>query len=44
MTKTFLRNLASWFEKFIFPEDAQDWARLEFGRSLQQSDLDGRLK
>lgn len=43
MTKTFLRNLISWFSKVIFPEDAQDWAHLEFGRSLQKSDLDGRL-
>lgn len=43
MTKTFLRNLGSWLKRFFFPEDAQDWARLEFGRPLQKNDLDGRL-
>ncbi len=43
MTKTFLRDLKFWLKTFICPEDAQDWARLEFGRSLQKHDLDGRL-
>lgn len=43
MIKTFLRNMASWINKITFSEDAQDWAQLEFGRSLQKSDLDGRL-
>ncbi len=43
MIKKCLLKLSAWLKASAFSEDAQDWAKLEYGRPLLKSDLEGRL-